>query len=474
MPKTEIIDWYTTISETMAESLANEILSAADPTAEPDFSLVPEELRDKAKFQYQNQEIKEKKKTLFTVKSQTLQAVKEIQRMVVAGELSEEEGTRKFNEFKEKFAMATKAKQDAFQAKSAQDLKKIAAQGSEARAGKITEGTIKETLLDKTLENKKAIKEGEQALARELPSLKVEAETAKVKAKSEAKINEAEFLPIAAARGQVGANQELQRDAIKLAQSNYHTQHAILKHALKVGDPIPTVSPAALAIMEPGGFRVDLENAQQKAIIDAKRQLSKLTVQHNLIDPVALQPLTTKVDAGQKITVEDIARASSTQKAVGTMQEAFLKQGIKVGEGGASLLKPPMFGASRATDAANTGIKEILSLIQKTGTVDPKQVASIAQAAKGAGGLGGLGKAGLGVGALFLLSKLFGGGQKTPEMTPEQQLMLSQQMQEQQQKAALVQSLIQQRNASSENDMAKAMLMRMQMMQGQGGGGGVL
>lgn len=467
MPDSGVLIKLDALNEAAIDQVMASLRYVADPATLDLSDFTPEELKAYRLSEYQN-----KKKLEESLQKRILDLTTQTQKQINAGILTEEAAAANHARKLELLTKEAEINYKDSEAKASNDLKKLRTQGENARAKIIAEGQQKLERDAQSQTAKKDIETGKQALARELPGLKVEAETAKIKAKSEAKINEAEFLPQAAARGEIASNQIKQAEAIKLAEDNYKIQHSLLKRAIKLNEPLPNVPVAALSIMEPGGFRAKLETAQEQARANAQTQLAKLKVTNNIIDPVALQPLTEKVGAGQRITVEDINKAVSTQKAVGTLQEEFLKQGIKIGpDNTTSLVKPPLFGGGKITDSANTGIKELLSLIQQTGTVNPSQIASIAQAAKSAGKLGILGKAGIGAGALFLLSKLFSGETKAPEMTPQQQLILSQQLQEQQQKAALVQSLIQQREASAENDMAKAMLLRMQMMQGQGGGG---
>lgn len=466
MPDSGVLIKLDALNEAAIDQVMASLRYVADPATLDLSDFTPEELKAYRLSEYQN-----KKKLEESLQKRILDLTTQTQKQINAGILSEEAAAANHARKLELLAKDAEINFKDSEAKASNDLWKIRAQGENARAKIIAEGQQKLERDAQSQRAKKDIETGKQALARELPGLKVEAETAKLKAKLEAKINEAEFLPQAAARGEIASNQIKQAEAIKLAEDNYKIQHSLLKRAIKLGEPIPDVPAAALSIMEPGGFKAKLEVAQEQARANAQTQLAKLKVTNNIIDPVALQPLTEKVGAGQRITVEDINKAVSTQKAVGTLQEEFLKQGIKIGpDNTTSLVKPPLFGGGKITDSANTGIKELLSLIQKTGTLEPGKAAALAQAAKSAGRLG-IGKlaAGGAIGA-FLLSQLFG-KEKTPEMSPQQQMILAQQLQEQQQKAALVQSLIQQRQAGAENDMAKAMLLRMQMMQGQGGGG---
>lgn len=358
-------------------------------------------------------------------------------------------------------------------AKSELKLKELRVRGEQARAAKMTDTSSKLEVNEQKQAFTATQKAEDRALKKELPLVSAEAEAEKAMGKAKAKVYTAEQEPLAAYR----AEREIQRlkddGAYQTAKENYAIHHGRMKHAIKIGAPLPEIPEEALKVMEAGNFRGKLTTLRNDTISDRKMALEKDKIAKKLHDPVALQPMESIVLQGGSHKPL-LPHALKVQEAVTEATGALFKQGFDVAPGAekVSLLKQPLWGGSAKTEAATEGIKRVLSLIGKTGEFDPASVGSVAQTVKAAGKMGGMTKLGIGGVGAYLLAKLLGGGEKAPEMTQEQQMMLAQQMQEQQQKAALVQSLIQQRQASSENDMAKAMLLKMQMMQGAGGGGG--
>jgi hypothetical protein len=203
-----------------------------------------------------------------------------------------------------------------------------------------------------------------------------------------------------------------------------------------------------------------LSNLQAKRITDplARQMVLDETAKAGVVGSPAQHPQ----------LFERARRTQTVQRALGKqLEEVGLQQ---VGEGGLGLAKPGLLAGSTVPEAETKLFDEISRLAKTGGKAEVAQAKGlIPQIGKAAGRVPvkRLGLAGLGLGGLALL--LGQGGNKPQQQNPMMQLQLMKMMEEMQNKRALTQSLVQSRQASGEQSMARALLLRLQAAQASGG-----